>query len=275
LEGKISNAVESLKSELASYGLLLCDLKSVSSLPSSVWLEPCTHVEGSEEMGFTELMPQHVKSGSLLLVGHAGKKFWEVFGQSEFWLNTPDADPVDNYSIEVTRLVIKKHLPDITKQRLFPSADCPVNLMALGRAFGWHEPSPLGMGIHEQYGLWSAYRAVWWLDLEIAESVETKHELSDIKNMNPTSKVESADICSQCLTQDCVSECPSNAIEYLKNPDLGRCADYRLEEASQCASTCLSRMACPYASEHRYAEKQMSYHYELARSSIARYRNQS
>ena len=248
---KANRAIDSMRSEFAEYGLLLCDVKSVTDLPEAIWLEPFA----SREV--------HFNSGSLLLVGHAGKTFWDRFSQSKFWLMMPELDPVDNYSSEITQRALDTYLPDTAKQQLFPATDCPVNLMALGREFGWHAPSPLGMGIHEKYGLWSAYRAVWWLDAVVQESI------------NSTLQSKTSDLCAQCLTQDCVTACPGQAIAYNQNPDLSRCAGYRLEDNSQCASTCLSRMACPYASEHRYTKIQMRYHYDLARSAIARYRNQS
>ena len=252
-------ALTSLKSALATHGFLLCDAKSVKSLPESVWLEPYPK-RVSQPSSTGSLVESHcLKSGSLLLIGHAGKKFWESFSQVDGGMQKPD--PVDSYSAELTEKTIEKYLPQVAKQLLFPMADCPVNLMALGRAFNWHTTSPLGMGIHAEYGLWSAYRAVWWLDLE----------LPDVLNQS----VATQDICAKCLTQDCVTACPSGAITYSKHPDLNRCADYRLENNSQCESTCLARMACPHAEEHRYTEPQMRYHYELARSAIMQYRSKS
>ena len=199
----------------------------------------------------------------LLLIGHAGKKFWDVFQSriaDEVMLKP---DPVDRYSRDITAEALEKHLPNINKWLLFPADDCPINLMALGRAFNWHTPSPLGMGIHWNYGLWSAYRAVWWVD------VECEGQVSESQVKSPAT-----DICSQCETQECVASCPADAIQYRENPDLSSCADYRLQDSSQCESTCLARMACPYAGEHRYIEQQMAYHYELSRSSIADYRRE-
>ena len=239
-------AIESVKLELADHGFLLCDTQAITGLPDSAWLDPRTK-------------PDYYASGSLLLVGHAGKRFWESLNNDtpEGYMQGPD--PVDNYSAEVTEHVLEKYLPSTARQRLFPTDDCLINLMALGKAFEWHTASPLGMGIHEQYGLWSAYRAVWWLDLVIPKAILEK----------------ATDVCLKCQTQECVSACPAEAINVGINPDLGRCADYRLEEGSSCQSTCLSRMACPQATEHRYSAPQMQYHYDLARSAIAKYRQQS
>lgn len=254
-------SLDSMKSELAEDGFLLCDTEAIVSLPSSVWLEPSS-------------IPQRYQSGCLLLVAHAGKQFWQAFSQGQTAEYRKKPDPIDAYSAEVTERVLEKYLPNVARLRLFPSSDCPVNLMALGRAFGWHSPSPLGMGIHEKYGLWSAYRAAWWLDIERLEVTLASHDLDKL-SARPNSPAEMSDVCLQCQTQECVTACPSNAVTHRKNPELGHCADYRLTQNSQCESTCLSRMACPYASEHRYTGPQMSYHYDLARSAIAKYRQHS
>ena len=236
-------AVQALKLESAAHGFLLCDVKSISSLPDSVWLND---------------IPDQYQAGSLLVLAHAGKKFWEIFSRKESEGLLATQDPVDNYSATLSEQVIDNHLEGVSRQQLYPISECPINLMALGKAFGWHAPSPLGMGMHQKYGLWSAYRAVWWLDIDVPKSFLTK----------------ASDVCVSCQTQDCVSACPAEAITLAKNPNLSSCADYRLQGESLCASTCLSRMACPQASEHRYTDTQMAYHYELARSAIAKYRSQ-
>ena len=274
------SAVKFIELELAAHGLLLCELKAVTDLPESVWLKSYSkNVEDhrqEQDVASPALAAQYFKSGSLLLVGHAGKEFWKVFSENQAGEAMQKPDPVDSYSAEITEQVIEKHLPNTLKKKLFPATDCPVNLMALGHAFNWHSPSPLGMGIHEEYGLWSAYRAVWWLDLELANSKPKIGNPSPKTNVTkPNSVRELSKICAQCKTQECVTACPATAIDYNKNPDLGHCADYRLMDVSQCESTCLSRMACPYATEHRYTESQMSYHYDLTRSAIAKYRQQS
>ena len=237
---------------MAASGLLLCDVQPVDTLPNNIWL--------------TEAQ---FERGSFLLLGHAGSDFWQAFKQS----NIKGSDPVDRFSREVSERALQKCFPDIARKCVFPSDDCSINLMALGKAFGWHYASPLGMGIHRKYGLWSAYRALWWLDTEDLKSsgimsVQPLSEPSDTEQLLPAK-----DICAECKTQECVTACPAEAVMYQTIPNLSKCADYRLEDASNCASTCLSRMACPYAAKYRYTQEQVSYHYDLARSAIAAYRS--
>lgn len=228
-----------LESTFSTAGFALCELKPITALPSSIWLQSFPH--------------QH---GSLLLLGQAGKSFWPPYKAHKPSGN----DPVDTYSAQTSEQILTKHLPDTARQRLFPSTQCPVNLMALGREFGWHTPSPLGLGIHQQYGLWSAYRALWWLDAEPETST-------------PASPVSGNSICADCKTRECVQQCPAEAVSYGTMPDITRCADYRYQAESTCQSGCQARLACPVAAEHRYTAEQFAYHYDLERSMLHHYRS--
>lgn len=238
-------SVALLKAQLATHGLVLCELVAVADLPDSVWLDKPAF-----------------RDGSLLLIGHAGRAFWEAM--SSGW--PQGADPVDQFSANISEQALQAYLANTPRQRLFPDDHCPVNLMALGRLLGWHSTSPLGMGIHAEYGLWSAYRALWWLDavLEPAEQ-QPCQIVSTI----------AASLCATCQTQACIRACPASALSIQGPPELGACADYRLSNHSQCHSDCLARQACPVATEHRYTQAQMAYHYDLSRSAIANYRSQS
>ncbi|PWQ92479.1 hypothetical protein [Leucothrix pacifica] len=248
-----STPFELFQSEMADSGLVLCEAQPLSALPQNIWL--------------TE---DKLERGSFLLIGHAGRLFWQALQRE----NIKGSDPVDRFSSEASERAIQKYLPDIDRKLLFPADDCPINLMALGKAFGWHHASPLGMGIHRKYGLWSAYRALWWLDTEDLKSYSTLDEQA-ISQPKVTEQILPAiDICAECETQECVTACPAEAVSYHAAPNLSKCADYRLEQESHCVSTCLSRIACPYAQEYRYSTEQMSYHYGLARSAIAVYRSQ-
>lgn len=239
-------SIKNLQAELAGYGLLLCEVKAVDQLPDNIWLGK-----------------PHYQSGSILLVGNAGAGFWSELTKD----GLQGDDPVDQFSVKVTEQALAKHLPDVSRECLFPEAVCELNLLALGRAFAWHTRSPLGMGIHADYGLWSAFRAAWWLGVSIDRNVDAP--VSDALVTGTT------DVCSGCQSQACISHCPAEALSMSSSPRLNRCADYRLSDQSQCTSTCIARVACPYAAEHRYSKEQITYHYELALSAIADYRHVS
>ena len=114
-------------------------------------------------------------------------------------------------------------------------------------------------GSDHQYGLWSAYRALWGLDAEPESPTQAKQV--------------SSSICADCQTQECVQRCPAEAVSYGTMPDITRCADYRYQADSTCQSSCQARLACPVAAEHRYTSAQIAYHYDLKRSLLHHYRS--
>ncbi len=175
---------------------------------------------------------------SLLVVGHAGRGFWEGFVP-----NRPDSsDPVDDYS--VARVLA--HLPESIRagSRILYPGDGQVALQRLGRLLGWHADSLLGVGIHPLWGTWYAYRAVLAVPVRLAES--------------RSSPPQSA--CGECPGRACIAACPARAVS-AQGTDLTRCSDFRLQPASACAYRCLAREACPVGSEHRYSGEQIRYHY--------------
>jgi hypothetical protein len=52
---------------------------------------------------------------------------------------------------------------------------------------------------------------------------------------------------------------------------LEACVNERKRVGSACADRCLSRLACPVASEHRYGAEQMKYHYAHSLQAIRRF----
>ncbi|MGB0865048.1 MAG: hypothetical protein ACPGSC_00985 [Granulosicoccaceae bacterium] len=221
-----------------------------------------------QEVGLNVLSPLPVQSlvqgiwvgspvaehGTILLLGNGGQGFWQKFRE-----NRPAGEhPVDDYSASLSERLLQQYFPAVARERLFPSEDCPVALQRLMAQAGWHAPSPLGIGMHPEFGLWSACRAVWWLGAELVADYPV---------------AEPKDHCLRCVERPCLAACPGDALSAGQMPLLERCADYRLREVSKCADTCLARKACPVASEHRYSDEQLHYHYELARSAISRYRS--
>lgn len=193
-------------------------------------------------------------NGSILILGQGGSAFWQQYSESA---SPPADDPLDRFSLNVTDNLLASVF-SCERAALFPAPDCELNLMRLLAAVGWQRPSPLGLGINARFGLWSAVRAVWWLDRAPALP---KH---------PT--IPAPDLCATCESQACVDSCPAGALASGQGPDLGRCADHRFSEGSACAANCLARRACPVAPEHQYGEQQMAHHYRLDGSLMAQFR---
>lgn len=230
--------LEQVAGALERLGLTLVGWRDLADLPTECLLGD----DGSRD-------------GSLVVIGNRGGDFWRLMradGRLE------GEHPLDRVSEEVTADVLDSaQLP--RRELLYPiSGSALVNLPKLLDALEWQYPSPLGMGIHARYGLWQAVRAVWWL----ADSAPV------VTHSGPA-----PDLCATCASQACVSACPASAVRTGDQPDLNACADYRFEDDSRCASTCLARLACPIAPEHRYGADQMAHHYRLEGSMIAEFRS--
>jgi hypothetical protein len=187
---------------------------------------------------------------SLVLIGHGGRRLWRAL--TAFGMRT--ADPVDHFSGVMARRFIDEFLDSPPVLMLHP-VGYTIPLQQLGALAGWHHPSPLGLGIHETYGLWFAYRAAFLTTLA----------LPVIKNPISISP------CDTCRDKPCISTCPAQAVQGVGQFKMTACIDFRLQEQSTCQDRCLSRLACPVAPEHRYEPEQLNYHYNHSLASIRRY----
>ena len=240
-----SSVVDAIGAELAAVGLNRCRLVAVEMLPSDIALPGSAWPPAS--------------TSTLLVVGHAGTSLWShLTGGKQGRTLDAAGDPIDTFSIETSQAALAGHLPGVARRLLYPHPGCPVDLVALGRVIGWQTPSPLGLGIHPEWGLWSAFRALWLLSAGIEE--DEPDAASDLAAV--------ADVCATCPTHDCVRACPAHAVAIGRRFDIGACFDHRAEPASSCAETCHARRACPVGPTHRYSEAQMSYHYQLSRPAV-------
>lgn len=178
----------------------------------------------------------------LLLFGNGGRDFWTALGQFQ----ASSAHPVDEFSQRVVQQFMAAALPDVRYRILYPGPSV-VPLQQLGELAGWHHPSPMMVGINDVFGLWYAYRV-----LVMADS-----------RLQPAAPVAAPSPCGACVDKPCVRACPAGALAQ-GTLELARCLDQRLAAASSCRQTCLARTACPVASEHRYTDAQIHYHYEYS-----------
>ena len=95
------------------------------------------------------------KFKSMVLLGHGGKRLWEVLQAA----GAAASDPVDRFSLQLVDTFISEFLDPSEALMLYPLTTFDLPLQRLGELAGWHHPSPLGIGINARYGLWFAYRA--------------------------------------------------------------------------------------------------------------------
>ncbi|TIQ34852.1 MAG: 4Fe-4S dicluster domain-containing protein [Mesorhizobium sp.] len=178
---------------------------------------------------------------SALLVGQAGAAPWPHFQR---WLGERAkgiANPLDTWSREVIGTVAQQ----FGARAVSPSDRpyLPFQQWAM-RAEGL-KPSPLGILMHPQYGLWHAYRGALLFEEEIflPEPHKTIH------------------LCDTCTEKPCMKSCPVDAYSeqgFAHDACLGHVRGAR---GGPCRTGgCLDRNACPYGTDYRYPPEVQAFH---------------
>lgn len=234
--------LEKLIAALAEWGLNLVHVFDLSELPDSMRAD------------LKALQPDLNKFQQLVLIAHGGKDLWQRFKAEQ----VQGDEPLDQMCVNAWKSVVEKEpLRNPNYQILYPTAEplasTGVSLPALGALAGWHHTSPLGIGIHPQFGLWSAYRLLILTDTNLAN-------VSNLQNDNLNAGTEAQSPCDACASKPCLAACPAGAVNATAFK-VSDCIDHRMSPGSACQQQCLSRIACPVAREHRYTKEQINYHY--------------
>lgn len=186
----------------------------------------------------------------LILIGNGGRSFWETL--EKFGNNSKN--PVDDYSCSTVKKWIDSLASNFSYKIIYPPA-CDISLQKLGQLAGGHHHSPFMLGINNEWGTWYAYRAVILAD----STFEVRHNIKS--GLSP---------CDTCVNKLCIARCPGKAVTE-KEFSLDDCISYRKQKYSLCRTTCRSRISCPVATEHRYSEEQINYHYSRSLQTILNY----
>jgi ferredoxin len=196
---------------------------------------------------------QHYRQ--LWMFANGGPQFWQAFCAYRDCAETrfaetqqPDSQqhPLDHFAREAVTAFLREEKVADDFQFLYPGPYV-LNLQSLGRLLGWHYDTPLKIGLHPLYGLWFAYRAVVLVNADEA-----------ITPSLASSSAESS--CQTCASKACMRSCPPSAISD-EHFSLELCLDFRRADESPCAQKCIAREACPIATEYRYSDEQIQYHY--------------
>lgn len=186
----------------------------------------------------------------LILLGHGGRRLWERVRASAI----DSANPIDDFTRRTVGQWAAQQLPGRAWELVYPDHERPpVGLQALGQLAGWHFDSPFMVGINDRWGSWFAYRAALLADSDFA----------------PTRPARRVSPCVTCATTPCVTRCPGAALG-APGFDLAKCVAYRQSPASACRETCVARVSCPVADEHRYSADQLRHCYTISMRWIER-----
>jgi hypothetical protein len=178
---------------------------------------------------------------SVLLIGQAGAAPWPHF--LEWRRRQPEnlENPLDTWC----RAVIGVAAEQFGARAVSPSDRPYLPFQQWARRAEGLKPSPLGILMHPQYGLWHAYRGALLFDVEILiQAPRAAIHLCDLCDGKPCLKACPVDAYSPAgfAHQDCLG--------HVRGPDGAPCRD----------GGCLDRNACPYGTEFRYPAEVQAFH---------------
>jgi len=178
---------------------------------------------------------------TLVLVGFVGSENWPTFVAS------PEAadgqpDPLDRWSSRVITAVAQL----LAATPLFPFGGPPfLPFQRWAQQAEPVHPSPLGILIHPDWGLWHAYRGA----LAFADRIDLP-----LSNRRPSP-------CDSCTDKPCLTACPVNAFTP-SGFDVPACVGHISAPAgADCVTAgCRARRACPVAPQYRHVPAQAEFH---------------
>jgi hypothetical protein len=190
--------------------------------------------------------PSGAPAAGVVLIGHAGSSIWPHFTRWREAQAPGLANPLDAWS----RSVIDGVAGEFGARAVYPFARpyLPFQQWAM-RAEGL-KPSPLGILMHPEYGLWHAWRGALLFD-----------EAGMAGALTAERREQSYHPCDACAEKPCQKACPVGA--HAADPfDHAAClAHVRAPIGRGCLEGgCLDRDACPVGRDHRYGRAHRAFH---------------
>ncbi len=200
-------------------------------------------LHGLSVLGGFATKPEHGAPdgvASIALLGMA-KNGWDVFAASTE-ASDGGEDPMDRWSLRVITALADEE----NAVPLFPFGGPPYQpFLRWAAATGQIWPSPLGMSIHAERGLWMSFRGALGFSTARSDLVAEK--------MNRP--------CETCTAKPCLSACPVNAFEN-NVYDVPTCVDHiaKPEGADCLGEGCKARHACPVGRDWAPKPAQATFH---------------
>ncbi len=185
--------------------------------------------------------PSGAPARAVVLIGQAGAVPWPHF---LLWRKAQPADlanPLDSWSREMIGAAANRFGARAAGPNDKPFL--PIQRWAM-RAEGL-KPSPLGVLMHPEYGLWHAYRGVLLFDHEL-----TFPQVDEVVHL-----------CDVCVEKPCLKACPVDAYSKDGFAYQACLAHVRGPKGGACRTLgCLDRNACPYGTAYRYPADMQAFH---------------
>lgn len=180
-------------------------------------------------------------AGTVLMIGNAGADLWRVFPHA------PEADDGEPNGLDRwTRRVMTQLAGAFGARAILPFDGPPyAPFQRWAQRAEPVAPSPIGILIHPDYGLWHAYRGA----LVFAQAL-------DLPPADDRPRP-----CDSCPDRPCLTTCPVGAFTG-EGYDVAACAGHIAAPAGRdCVDGgCLARRACPVGRDYTYSGDQASWH---------------
>lgn len=180
----------------------------------------------------------------VILIGNAGPDMFRRFAR--------ECDPLQDALDDWTRKAAGQLAEDLDATPVYPfDVSPPYPFLSWARRAGAGHVSPLGLNIHDVYGLWHAYRAALLFPV-----------MFDLPARAP-----GAHPCETCTDRPCLSACPVSAFDG-ERYDVAACASHLARPAGAVCNErgCLARHACPVGQGFAYATAQAQFHMRAFRA---------
>jgi len=177
--------------------------------------------------------------GTLLLVGNAGSDLWRT---AAALIEDGVANPLDRYVERVIGDLARR----VEARALFPFHGPPyLPFQRWAQRAEAVAPSPIGLLIHPDYGLWHAYRGAFAFSARLDLP-------SFMSRPSP---------CATCSAKPCLSACPVDAFKPASY-DVPACVGHVESPAGvDCRGEgCRARRACPVGADYRYLPAHAAFH---------------
>ena len=199
------------------------------------------------------------QGGSLrhvLMIGNVGGSMWPHFCAAE----TTGADPLDTW----TRSVLGPLAERFGATFVHPNDEPFQPFQQWAAKADTVFPSPIGLLIHPEFGLWHAYRGAFVFDEPIPGAPSSAGgSTSPFSTSLGSTSLGITSPCIDCADQPCLTSCPVDAFS-ASGYDVDACAGHlRRGDDPHCREIgCRARAACPVGVAFTYGAAQMRFHME-------------
>jgi hypothetical protein len=190
-------------------------------------------------------------AGTLVFAGFVGSMNWQHFQESAEGRDG-GSDALDRWSFRIISALAQ----DLGAAAMFPFTGPPwLPFLRWARKAEPLHPSPLGMLIHPDWGLWHSWRG--------ALAFRERFELP-APDRRPSP-------CDSCTEKPCLITCPVAAFKH-NHYDVAGCVNHiETSRGTDCMNEgCRARRACPIGAVHRYTPDQANFHMRAFRSAQLR-----